>query len=192
MAGEFDSFFWQKQEEIQDANDKRAKVEGDFELFVQQKEEESFKMMETSRWIDAEGSSVIAGLDKLKRDMRDLAKGAATKEPFFFKRLAETDYNAFMRALDNVCVLTGEDLPNDLISSKSMALLLNALLAHDVFTIFFRHSFLFLAEDFHNGSRVNLSLSLNEIYSHIGTGMYTSTFARNLIKRLSEETQLPR
>jgi DNA gyrase/topoisomerase IV subunit A len=162
---------------VQEAKSEKEEVEAEYNLFFRQKQEERFKEIES--WLPVEGSKVIGDLDRLKRDMRAFGKGMSTNDLSIFQRLDETDRVALLNDLAEVCVLTNGVLPEGLTSSKSPALLLNALLAHHVYTTLFKNPFFFLGNglgDFPPQS--GLDSLLNEIYSRTQQGKYIQDFRR--------------
>ncbi|KFZ02939.1 hypothetical protein V502_11373 [Pseudogymnoascus sp. VKM F-4520 (FW-2644)] len=148
---------------VQQANSEKEKVEADYNLFIRQKQEEKFKEM--GPWIPIEGSKVIGDLDRLKRDMRSFGKGMSTNDLSVFQRLEKSSHEALMNDLAEVCVLRSDSLPEGLTSSKSPGLLLNALLAHHVYTVLFKDPFFFLNNGLGDVPKTGLDSLLNEIYS---------------------------
>jgi predicted RNase H-like nuclease (RuvC/YqgF family) len=154
---------------VQEVKSEKEKVEGEYSLFLRQKQEEKFKEMDS--WLPVEGSKVIGDLERLKRDMRSVGKGMATNDLSVFQRLDEADHAALLNDLAQVCVLTNDGLPEELTSSRSPALLLNALLAHHVYTTFFKNPFFFLGNGLGDVlPQSRLDSLLNEIYSRMQQG----------------------
>ena len=153
------------QAKVQEAESEKDKIKAEYHLFLRQTQEEKFKEMDS--WLAVEGSKVIGELDRLKRDMRAFGKGMSI-DLAVFQRLEEADKAALLENLANVCVLTNGALPEELAFLKSPALLLNALLAHNVYMTLFTNPFFFLG----NGLRdiplqSGLDSMLNELYSRI-------------------------
>jgi hypothetical protein len=159
---------------VQEAKSEKEKVEAEYSLFLRQKQEEKFKEMDS--WLPVEGSKLIGDLDRLKRDrlkrdMRSFGKGMATNDSSVFQRLDEADHVALLNGLAEVCVLTNGGLPEELTSPRSPALLLNALLAHHVYTTFFKNPFFFLGNGLGDAlPQSGLDSLLNEIYSRTQQG----------------------
>ncbi|OBT82586.1 hypothetical protein VE02_08679 [Pseudogymnoascus sp. 03VT05] len=148
---------------VQQAKSEKEKVEAEYSFFIRQKQEEKFKEM--GSWIPVEGSKVISDLDRLKRDMRSFGKGMSTNDLSVFQQLEEASHEALMNDLAEVCVLRSGALPEGLTSSKSPGLLLNALLAHHVYTVLFKDPFFFLNIGLGDVPKTGLDSLLNEIYS---------------------------
>ena len=162
---------------VQEAKSEKEEVEAEYNLFLRQKQEEKFKEMES--WLPLEGSKVIGDLDRLKRDMRAFGKGMSTNDLSVFQRLDEADHVALLDDLAEVCVLTNDGLPEGLTSSKSPALLLNALLAHHVYTTLFKSPFFFLGNGLGDVlPKSGLDSLLNEIYSRTQQGKCIQDFRR--------------
>jgi DNA gyrase/topoisomerase IV subunit A len=162
---------------VQEAKSEKEEVEAEYNLFFRQKQEEKFKEMES--WLPVEGSKVIGDLDRLKRDMRAFGKGMSTNDLSIFQRLDEADHVALLNDLAEVCVLTNDGLPEGLTSSKSPALLLNALLAHHVYTTLFKNPFFFLGNGLGDVlPKSGLDSLLNEIYSRTQQGKCIQDFRR--------------
>jgi hypothetical protein len=162
---------------VQKAKSEKEEVEAEYNLFVRQKQEEKFEEMES--WLPVEGSKVIGDLDRLKRDMRAFGKGMSTNDLSVFQRLDEADHVALLNDLAEVCVLTNNGLPEGLTSSKSPALLLNALLAHHVYTTLFTNPFFFLGNGLGDVlPKSGLDGLLNEIYSRTQQGKCIQDFTR--------------
>ena len=154
---------------VQQVKSEKEKVEAEYSSFLRQKQEEKFKEMDS--WLPVEGNKVIGDLNRLKRDMRSFGKGMATDDSFVFQRLDEADHVALLNDLAEVCVLTNGGLPEELTSPRSPALLLNALLAHHVYTSFFKNPFFFLGNGLGDVlPQSGLDSLLNEIYSRTQQG----------------------
>ena len=172
---------WQaKKRELED---QLEDVKAEYNLFFRQKQEEKFNEMES--WLPVEGSKVIGDLDRLKRDMRAFGKGMSTNDLSVFQRpvfqrLDEANRVALLNDLAEVCVLTNDGLPEGLTSSKSpAALLLNALLAHHVYTTLFKNPFFFLGNGLGDVlPQSGLDSLLNEIYSRTQQGKCIQDFRR--------------
>jgi hypothetical protein len=128
---------------------RKLKVERDiaqekYEDLVRKHQEESFKQMSTARWLPSEDSKVITELGRIKRDMRNWAKAMAVKGIEALNDLDDLKAKSLLEDLSEVAVLENEGLPGGLTTPKSPALLLNALLAHHLFTTLFRSPFFFL------------------------------------------------
>lgn len=71
-----------------------------------------------------------------------------------------------MASLSLVAVLENNQLPRRLSTPKGPSLLLNALLAHDIYTSVFRNPFYFLDDNLENvPTGFEVDRSLNKIYS---------------------------
>jgi hypothetical protein len=133
--------------------------------FVRQQQEEAFKQMESARWLPPEESKVLGNLDRIKRDMKSWAKGTAIKDMSLIQELGEKDVADLMNGLSTVVLLQENQLPQGLSTSRTPALLLNALLAHDIYTNLFRNPFFFLKDGLgDNLPRTGLEQILHRIY----------------------------
>lgn len=98
--------------------------------------------MAGSRWAPVEDSKVMEDLGRLKRDMRSWAKKVSSND--MDAVLKSLDKRRLRNALEHVVVFEHGELPQGLSSRKVPALLLSALLAHDIYTTIFRDPFFFL------------------------------------------------
>lgn len=162
---------------VQKAKCEKEEVEAEYNLFFRQKQEEKFREMES--WLPAEGNKVIGDLDRLKRDMRAFGKGMSINDLSVLQRLDKDDRVALLNGLAEVCVLKNDELPEGLTSSKSPALLLNALLSYHVYTALFKNPFFFLGNGFGDfRPKPRLDSLLNEIYSRTQQGKCIRDFKR--------------
>lgn len=140
--------------------------------FIRKQQEESFKQMETARWLPMDESKVISELDRLKRDMRMWAKTNSIKEISFLDSLQESDFAALMGQLSNVVNLENGQLPKSILNTpKSPILLLNALLTYHVYINLFRSPFFFVQGTFGDCSCNGLPESiLGDIYERAKRG----------------------
>jgi hypothetical protein len=139
------------------------------ELLCRQ-QETSFKQIESGRWVPDEESKVSGELERLRREMRTWAKGMAIKDISGLDSLDELDYHALMNDLSSVVVFNENQLPSGFPTTKSPSILLNALLAHAVYSSFFRGPFFFLnAGHGTDLERTVVGEDLDEIY-RIGQG----------------------
>ncbi|EPE32826.1 hypothetical protein GLAREA_05838 [Glarea lozoyensis ATCC 20868] len=148
----------------------KTKIEAEYQSFILQKLKESSEKEDSAQW-QRDGNQDIADLEKLKKDMRTLARNMAIKDPISLRNLSEEDHTALMGSLSEVCVLRNRTIPEELMTPKSPALLLNALLAHDIFTNLFRKPFFFvetgLQEDI---PEYRMDTILNDIYKRMLQG----------------------
>ncbi|KAF4634010.1 hypothetical protein G7Y89_g4106 [Cudoniella acicularis] len=150
---------------IRDTEDEKETVQEQHASFVRKQQEESFRQMESARWLPVEESKVIGDLDRLKRDMRAWAKGNSASKNNLIRSLDDEGRVSLMYNLGEVCLLENDKVPEGLHSSRSIPLLLNALLAHGVYMSLFRNPFFFL-EDGHGDTlpRPGLDCQLEDIY----------------------------
>jgi hypothetical protein len=125
----------------------RDLMEQKYEEVIREQQEDSFRRMESGRWLPSEESKVMADLDRVKRDMKSWSKATSIKDMSPLKSLDETDFSTLMGDLSHVVLLEDGQLPHGLSSPKTPSLLLNALLAHDVYKNLFRNPFFFLEDD---------------------------------------------
>jgi hypothetical protein len=154
---------------VQEAKSEKEEVKAEYDSFIRQKQEERFEEM--GSWHCVEGSKVIGDLDRLRRNMRAFGKEMSANDLSVFQRLEEASHVALMNNLSDVCVLRNEGLPEGLTSSKSPALLLNALLA------LFKNPFFFLEIGLGDVSpKLGLDRLLSEIYSRMQQGKSIQDF----------------
>jgi hypothetical protein len=121
--------------------------------------------MESGRWLPREDSKVVGDLDRIKRNMRSWAKGTSIKDMSSLQTLDSISRAALMKDLSHMVLLENNQLPQGLSTPKSPSLLLNALVAHDVYTSIFRNPFFFLNDGLgHDLPRAGPENTLNEIY----------------------------
>jgi hypothetical protein len=135
----------------------RNSAQEKYEELIRKQQEESFKQMSTAHWLPTEDSKVIGELDRVKREMRGWAKATAVKSADYLEKLDSSDFLSLMESLSQVAVLEKGELPRGLLTPKSPALLLNALLAHHLYTTTFQNPFFFL-------DRIGTSELLHKIY----------------------------
>jgi len=102
--------------------------------------------MPSVRWLSTEESKVTGDLDRLRTNMRTWEKGTPTHNMDLVQSLDKAEYSVLFKDLAEVCLLENDQLPQGLSSSKGSSLLLNALLAHNVYTTLFRNPFFFLED----------------------------------------------
>jgi hypothetical protein len=150
---------------IQEIESEKQTVQEQHNSFIRKQQEESFRQMTSARWAPVEERKVMGDLDRLKREMRSWAKGTSMNNMALLQSLDERDYVALMNDLAHVVLFENEQLPQGLSTSKSPALLLNALLAHSVYTSIFRNPFFFLEDGLGDIlPRPGLERKLDEIY----------------------------
>jgi hypothetical protein len=121
--------------------------------FIRKQQEASFRQMESARWLPMDEGKVMGNLDRLKRDMRNWAKATSIKDNPLLQSFGEVEFAALMQDLANVALVENGQLPEGLsTTARSPMLLLNALLAHSVYTSFFRSPFFFLGKNDANAS----------------------------------------
>jgi hypothetical protein len=83
----------------------------------------------------------VDDLDRLERDMRGWAK-----EALLLQSLGNEEFAALRQDLENVVLFDNGQFPQDLLrTAKSPMLLLNGLVAHALYSSFFRSPFFFLS-----------------------------------------------
>ena len=115
---------------------------------------------------------VMHELDRLKTDMRSWAKATAFKDNSRLRSFAEAESAALMQDLAHVALVENGQLPDGLSTiARSPMLLLNALLAHSVYTSFFRSPFFFLGNNDPNAaSNARPERRLENIYERAQEG----------------------
>jgi hypothetical protein len=128
-------------------------------------QEESFKRMETGRWLPREENRVLADFERIRIQMRTWARGAAVKNLAVLQDIEGEQQASLIASLSHVAVVENNQPPRGLSTSKGPSLLLNALLAHDVYTSLFQSPFFFLHDDLkYIPTEDKLDDSLNKIY----------------------------
>ncbi len=152
------------QAEVREIESDRHMIQEKYDTFIRKQQEESFKKMESGRWLPSEESKVVGDLDRIKREMRTWAKGAAIKD-MPLQKIDQMEVADLMKDLSHVVLLKNNQLPQGLSTPKSPSLLLNALLAHHVYTNIFRNPFFFLKDELgQDMARAGLEDALDEIY----------------------------
>lgn len=119
----------------------------ELDAFICKQQEATLKHMAPARWLPDDERKVKEDLQSLKMNMRNWAKGVSVKDNSVFRTLREDDQAVLMQEVSKVALLEGGHLPKGLLSTeKCPMLLLKALLAHSVYTSFFRNPFFFLDE----------------------------------------------
>jgi hypothetical protein len=144
--------------------------------FIRKQQEASFRQMESARWLPMDEGKVMGDLDRLKRDMRSWAKGTAIKDISQLQSHGEAAMTTLMQDLANVVLFENGQFPGGLsTTARSPMLLLNALLAHSVYTSFFRSPFFILGKnEGKSTSTVRPESVLEDIYERAQKG--TSIF----------------
>jgi hypothetical protein len=151
--------------DVREIKSQRDVIQEQCDMVIRQYQEESFKQMESARWLPSEESKVVGDLDRIRRDMRAWAKGTSIKDMSRLQELDGVEYAALLKDLSYVALLENNQLPQGLSTPKSPSLLLNALLAHDIFSTIFRNPFFFLNDGLgHELPRAAPEDTLNEIY----------------------------
>ena len=140
--------------------------------FIRKQQEASFGQMKSARWLPMDEGKVMHELDRLKTDMRSWAKATSFKDNSRLRSFAEVESAALMQDLANVALVENGQLPDGLSTiAKSPMLLLNALLAHSVYTSFFRSPFFFLGNNDPNAaSNARPERILEDIYERAQEG----------------------
>lgn len=153
-------------QQVQDLTSHRDKIQETYNTLIRRQQEESFKQMETGRWLPMEESRVLEDFARIRTQMRTWAKGAAVKNIGTIQDIGEEQHASLMASLSRVAVVENNQLPGGLSTAKGPSLLLNALLAHDVYTSLFRSPFYFLNDNIEYWpTGGGLDGSLNKIYS---------------------------
>lgn len=133
---------------IQTVESERDLILRKYEESMLQQQKKSFQQMETGKWLPEDESQVASRLERMKRQMRSWAKEASTSSTPIIEELGGEEFLALMEALSHVVVIVDNQLPPGLGSPKAPSLLLNALVAHDVYRTFFRSPFFFLDDGY--------------------------------------------
>ena len=174
------------QAKVHEIESERNKIQENYDTVIRKLQEESFKQMESGRWLPSEGSTVVRDLDRIKREMKSWAKGTSIKDRSPFHTLDVMNVATLIKDLSYVVLLDNNQLPQGLSTPKSSSLLLNALLAHDVYTTIFRNPFFFLNDGLgHDLPRAGPESTLNEIYQLAQAGRLTDDEEEALANYLS-------
>lgn len=150
---------------IRELQHEKSSIQEEYNTTIRRQQEASFRQMESGRWVPVEENKVIGELDRLRRTMKSWAKAVAIKDMSRLEALQADEYNFLMGELSSVVVMSNNQLPSGLNTTKSAILLLNALVAHSMFTSFFRSPFFFLDDGFGIDSQeTKLEEAFNEIY----------------------------
>jgi hypothetical protein len=153
------------EDDVRDIKSQRDAIQEQCDMVIRQHQEESFKQMESARWLPSEESKVVGGLDRIRREMRVWAKGTSLKDTSRLQELDGVEYAALLNDLSYVVLLENNQLPQGLSTPKSPSLLLNALLAHDIYTTIFRSPFFFFNDGLgHELPRAATEDTLNKFY----------------------------
>ncbi|TGO26563.1 hypothetical protein BPAE_0057g00390 [Botrytis paeoniae] len=120
-------------------------IEEQHRTFIRKQQETTFRQMKSSRWAPLEDSKVIEEFDRLKRDIRNWAKKYSEIDmPTILGVLDMHERKALTDVLKDVVAFENNELPQGLSPKKAPALLLTALVSHNVYTTLFREPFFFL------------------------------------------------
>lgn len=161
---------------------------------IRKQQVENFKQMETGRWLPQEESKIKGDLDRLKRSMKSWSKDFSINSmtPLQSLMFGTDEELALIQCLSNVVRLDEGRLPPGLTTSKTPSLLLNAVLAHDVYKTIFENPFFFLRDQLdYEPPRLSPDEKFNMIYHCMLTGepyksCKTKTFA-NLYQPIAEK-----
>ena len=139
---------------------------------VRKHQEASFKQLDSARWRPADEGEIANDLDRLKRSMRSWAKDISIKDLSMLSSLADTESSSLMRYLEPVVLVENNTLPVGLsTAARSPILLLNALLAHSVYTGFFQRPFFsFKDPDVESSAPGEQENNLESIYQQVQQG----------------------
>ncbi|KAH8587067.1 hypothetical protein B0O99DRAFT_527398 [Bisporella sp. PMI_857] len=150
---------------LQESESEKLFMQSQHNAFVRKQQEASFSLMESARWLPTDEGKVMGDLDRLKRDMRAWAKATSVQGSSLTQLLKDGETTALMKDLANVARVENGQLPEGLSAvAKCPMLLLNALLAHNVYTSLFRSPFFFLSSGGNASSRIKPETLLEDIY----------------------------
>ncbi len=137
-------------EKMKDMEYDRDAAQDRCEDLTRKQQELAFKSLEGGEWIPQDENKVKDELDSLKRNMKAWAKEMATTQLAPWRELDGQDYQKFVKAVEGIVALSGgRRLPEGLESPRKTGLLLNAMLASDVYRVVFDWPFFSLG----NGGR---------------------------------------
>lgn len=160
------------QAKLRESESEKRVMREEHNAFVRKQQEASFGQMESARWRPMDEGKVMHALDRLKTDMRNWAKATSFKDNSRLRSFAEAESAALMQVLADVALVENGQLPDGLSTiARSPMLLLNALLAHSVYTSFFRSPFFFLGNNGPNAaSNARPERILEDIYERAQEG----------------------
>jgi hypothetical protein len=121
--------------------------------------------MSNARWLPIEDTKVVSDLGRIKKEMRTWAKSTGVKGAEALENLDHSELMSLLKNLSHVAVIKNNELPRGLSEPKSPVLLLNALLAHHLYTAMFRSPFFFFDDGLGKDSPVTSDGALlREIY----------------------------
>lgn len=127
---------------IQVSEAEKNRIQDEHDTFICEQQKASFNRMESARWLPKQESEVMADLQRMKTTMRTWAKGVSIKDTSILQSLDVQDFGLLLQDLGQVVQLEDGQFPQVLYSAtRAPVLLLNALLAHDVYTKFFLDPF---------------------------------------------------
>jgi hypothetical protein len=170
----FEEGFHNLQTKLRESESEKLVMREEHNAFIRKQQEASFGRMESARWLPMDEGKVMHELDRLKTDMRSWAKATSFKDNSRLRSFAEAESEsaALMQELANVALVENGQLPEGLSTiARSPMLLLNALLAHSVYTSFFRSPFFFLGDNDPNAaSNARPERILEDIYERAQEG----------------------
>lgn len=152
------SLLWSKDRRIDDLEkqnrdlreqiDDMAIVQDQYESEIRNAQTRRFREMSSGRWLPQEDAKVQDNIAGLHRKIRNWSKSTAIQDMELLKRLTAEQDNALLATLSKVMKISDDVIPpeiHQIKSSRCPSLLLNALLAHEVYTAMFQHPFAFLS-----------------------------------------------
>ena len=132
---------------LHESESEKLSMQEQHNAFIRKQQEASFRLLESARWLPMDEGKVMSELEGLKGDMRNLARETSIKDISLLQLCGEAEKIALMQDLANVVLFENGQLPEGLSTApRSPMLLLNALLAHSVYTSFFQSPFFFLGK----------------------------------------------
>ncbi|KIM93145.1 hypothetical protein OIDMADRAFT_138389 [Oidiodendron maius Zn] len=163
----------------------KDKIQRKYVDFLRKVQEDSFRQMESARWLPAEEEETKRNLDRLKANMRRWAREISIKDLSLLLSLERTEYDALVKDLTQVVLLENNQLPPVLFTAaRSPMLLLNALLAQYVYSSLFQSPFCVYEE----GGR----LALESIYQPAQSGKMALTYNSVLLIVLANQRDAER
>jgi len=160
---------------------------------IRKQQEENFKQINTGRWLPQEESKIKGDLDRLKRSMKSWSKDCSVNNMTPLQSLMKgTDEEvALTQCLSDVVRLDEGCLPPGLATSKSPSLLLNALLAHDIYKTIFGNPFFFLRDQLdYEPPRLPPDEKFNEMYQWMLSGkLHKGYKTRHLLICVSQRSR---
>ncbi|ESZ94267.1 hypothetical protein SBOR_5335 [Sclerotinia borealis F-4128] len=122
-------------------------------------QEMAFKSLKSAKWLPSTNGKLNSDMQRLKREMKEWTRGAVKNQSQICDQSAifQKDQQLspeFCEELENVMVLTEKRIPKGLPEQKVLKIMLDALLAHHIFTKILAVPFFVLGDNTSNLDRI--------------------------------------